>query len=86
MTFRYVEVQEAWGGLTFDASDWEGKDRPPLIVRPKFHFGLESLMLELDRLAASGKDRIRTVIELSNLAARLLDALRSAPPTRRGRP
>jgi hypothetical protein len=86
MTFRYVEVQEAWPGLAFDASDWEGKGRHPLFLEPKFHFGLAELIAEMDRLAASDKDRIRTVIELSNLAVRLLDALRSAPPTRRGRP
>jgi hypothetical protein len=86
MTFRYVEVQEAWGGLAFEASDWAGKGRHPLFLQPKFHFGLIELMDEMDRLAASDKDRIRTVIELSNLAVRLLDALRSVPPTRRGRP
>ncbi len=86
MTFRYVEVQEAWGGLAFNASDWAGKGRHPVFLQPKFHFGLIELMDEMDRLAVSDKDRIRTVIELSNLAVRLLDALRSAPPTRRGRP
>jgi hypothetical protein len=86
MTFRYVEVREAWGGLTFEASDWAGKGPPPIFLQPKFHFGLIELMEEMYRLAASDKDRIRTVIELSNLAVRLLDALRSAPPTRRGRP
>ncbi len=86
MTFRYVEVRDAWAGLTFDEADWAGKGRPPLFLGPKFHCGLAALMDEVDRLAVSDKDRIRTVIELSNLAVRLLEALRSAPPTRRGRP
>ncbi len=86
MAFRYVEVQEAWPELAFDASDWEGKGRHPLFLEPRFHFGLGSLMSEMARLAESGKDRIRTVIELSNMAVDLLEALRSAPPTRRGRP
>jgi len=86
MTFRYIEVQEAWPGLTFDASDWTGKGRHPLILGPEFHYGLAALIDEMGRLAESDKDRIRTVIELSNPAVRLLEALRSAPPTRRGRP
>ncbi len=86
MTFRYVEVREAWPELAFDASDWEGKGRHPLFLGPKFHFGLAALMAEMERLAEPGKDRIRTVVELSNLAVDLLEALRSAPPTRRGRP
>jgi len=86
MTFRYVEVQEAWPELAFEASDWTGKGRHPLILGPKFHFGLAALMDEMGRLAESDKDRIRTVIELSTLAVRLLDTLRNAPPTRRGRP
>ena len=86
MTFRYVEVQEAWPRLAFDGSDWTGKGRHPLILRPQFHFGLAELMAEMGLLAVSDKDRIRTVIELSNLGARLLEALRDAPPTRRGRP
>ena len=30
MTFRYVEVQEAWRRLAFDGSDWTGKGRHPL--------------------------------------------------------
>jgi hypothetical protein len=59
MTFRYVEVQEAWGGLTFEASDWTGKGPPPLFLQPKFHFGLPQLMAEMDRLAASDKDQLR---------------------------
>ena len=61
-----------------------GKGRHPLFLQPKFHFGLIELMAEMERLAASDKDRIRTVIELSNLAVGLLErpAQRAADPTR----
>jgi hypothetical protein len=86
MSFRSVQIQEAWSGLKFDASDWSGKGPHPLFLQPRFHFGIAALMAEMARLAASGKDRIRTVLELSNLAVGLLERLRSAPPTRRGRP
>ena len=86
MTFRYVELQEAWNTLTFDASDWEGRGRHPLFLEPKFHFGLLSLAEEMNRLSRTPHDRVRIVLELSNLAVLLLENLRAAPSIRRGRP
>jgi hypothetical protein len=86
MCFRYVAVEEAWNTPAFDASDWEGRGRHPFFLRPTFHYGLRSLMEQMERLAVSVGDRIRTVVELGNLAVVLLGNLRRAPPIRRGRP
>lgn len=86
MAFRYVGLQEAWNTPAFDASDWEGRGRHPLFLPPVFHFGLRSLAEEMDRLSRTPRDRIRIVLELSNLAVLLLENLRAAPSIRRGRP
>ena len=86
MTFRYVGLQEAWNTPTFDASDWEGRGRHPLFLPPIFHFGLRSLADEMNRLSRTPRDRVRIVLELSNLAVLLLENLRAAPSIRRGRP
>jgi hypothetical protein len=78
MTFRSVEIREAW-----DAS--QSKKKEPFIFVPKFHQGLEAVTEEIERLAHYIEDHSRIVIELSNFAVLLTDALQEAPQMRRGR-
>jgi hypothetical protein len=85
MSFRYVEIREAWGNLKFDTADWGGKGAHPFFFRPKFHYGVAELLKEMDWIATAYQDNIRTVIELSNLAAIVTDALKIAPTVSRGR-
>jgi hypothetical protein len=85
MSFRYVEIREAWSKLKFKSSDWGGKGEQPFFFVPKFHYGLAALAKEMDWIATAYQDNIRIVIELSNLAVIVTEALKQAPETRRGR-
>jgi hypothetical protein len=78
MTFRSVEIREAWGAS-------QSKKKEPFIFVPKFHRGLEAVTEEIEKLAHYIEDDIRIVIELSNFAVLLTDALQQAPQMRRGR-
>jgi hypothetical protein len=78
MTFRSVELRELWGAR-------KPSKREPFIFAPKFHRGLEAISLEIERLAHYMGDDIRIVIELSNLAVSITEALKLAPQIRRGR-
>jgi hypothetical protein len=79
ITFRTVEIREAWG-------KYPKKDKTPFIYAPKFHRGLALLAEEMERLADFRTDDTRIVIELSNLAAVVSASLDKAPVLRRGRP
>jgi hypothetical protein len=85
MSFRYVEIREAWSNLKFKSSDWGGKGEHPFFFVPKFHYGLVELAKEMDWIAAAYQDNIRIVIELSNLAVIVTESLKRAPEIRRGR-
>jgi hypothetical protein len=85
MSFRYVEIREAWSNLKFKSSDWGGKGEHPFFFVPKFHYGLVELAKEMDWIAAAYQDNIRIVIELSNLAVIVTESLTRAPEIRRGR-
>jgi hypothetical protein len=78
MTFRSVELRELWGPR-------KPSKRGPFFFEPKFHRGLEAVTLEIERLAHVIGDDIRIVIELSNLAVSITEALKLAPQIRRGR-
>jgi len=77
MTFRSVEIREAWGTS-------KSKKKEPFIFVPKFLRGLEALTEEMERLAHYIGDDTRIVIELSNFAVLLTDSLKQAPQMRRG--
>jgi hypothetical protein len=76
MTFRTVEIPGAQGA---------SKAKKKEIFVPKFHRGLESVTEEIERLAQYIGDDIRIVIELSNFAVLLTEALKVVPQMRRGR-
>lgn len=78
MSFRSVEIREAWGPR-------QSKKSEPLIFVPKFHRGLEMVTEEIEKLASHIHDDIRIVIELSNFAVFLTAELKQAPQIRRGR-
>jgi hypothetical protein len=52
---------------------------------PQFHRGLEALVKELQERATMLADDHRFVLELSNLAVMITDALPEIQPTQRGR-
>jgi hypothetical protein len=86
MSFRYVEIREAWSNLKFKSAKWGGiKGETPFFFVPKFHYGLAELAKEMDWIATAYQDNIRIVIELSNLAVIVTDCLKEAPEMRRGR-
>jgi len=85
MSFRYVEIREAWSNLKFKSTDWGGKGKHPFFFVPKFHYGLAELAKEMDWIATAYQDNIRIVIELSNLAVIVTESLKRAPEIRRGR-
>jgi hypothetical protein len=78
MTFRSVEIREAWGTS-------KSKKKEPFIFVPKFLRGLEAVTEEMERLSHYIGDDTRIVIELSNLAVIVTDCLKEAPEMRRGR-
>jgi hypothetical protein len=78
MTFRSVELRELWSARKPSKGE-------PFIFEPKFHRGLEAVALEIERLAHYIGDDIRVIIELSNLAVSITEALKLAPQRRRGR-
>jgi len=85
MSFRYVEIREAWGNLKSKPSDRGRKGGYPFFFAPKFHYGLAELAREMDWIATAYQDNLRIVIELSNLAVIVTEALKQAPEMRRGR-
>ena len=85
---RYIADTSYW--LTFRSLEFPQILDPRLKKRtlhlvPQFHRGLEALVKELQERATMLADDHRFVLELSNLAVMIADALTEIQPTQRGR-
>ena len=85
---RYIADTSYW--LTFRSLEFPQSLNPHLKKRtlhlvPQFHRGLEALVKELQERATMVADDHRFVLELSNLAVMITDALPEVQPTQRGR-
>jgi hypothetical protein len=76
MAFRYHEMTEVF----------DSRRKSPLMFEPAFCWGLGELVEVMDWISTRAVyEHARIIIELSNVAVQVTDALKRAPATRRGR-
>lgn len=85
LVIRYVGLQELGWRVPEKVEGWKGAGPAPLFLAPRFHHSVNSLMGDVGKMGRGGFNPPCTIIEFSETAVVLLDNLKKAPKTKRGR-
>lgn len=85
LVVRYVGLRELGWRVPEKVEGWKGAGPAPLFLTPRFHHSVNSLMGDVGKMGMGGFNPPATIIEFSETAVVLLDNLKKAPKTKRGR-